>query len=53
MAGYIYGYPSLDEERVLNMVWVGIVGLEVLMVLGVAVQQIVRRLSPYMKLRPA
>jgi hypothetical protein len=38
-----------DEERILNAVWIGLLGLEVLMVLGVAVQSIVKRLVPQPK----
>ncbi|KAL6820804.1 hypothetical protein V8C40DRAFT_268202 [Trichoderma camerunense] len=35
-SGYFNGYSSDYEEKLLNTVWMGIVGLEVLMVLGVA-----------------
>ncbi|KAH6605913.1 hypothetical protein Trco_005066 [Trichoderma cornu-damae] len=49
---YFNGYASDYEEKLLNTVWVGIVGLEVLMVLGIAAQSIFRRLSPHLKLRP-
>lgn len=34
------------EDRILNAVWVGLLGLEVLMVLGVAVRGIAKRLAP-------
>lgn len=50
-SGYFNGYSSDYEEKLLNTVWMGIVGLEVLMVLGVAVRGISRRLSPHLKLR--
>lgn len=49
MAAYAYGY----EERILNAVWVGLLGLEVLMVLGVAVRGIVKRLSSTPKYKAA
>ncbi|KAI9151625.1 hypothetical protein HJFPF1_08832 [Paramyrothecium foliicola] len=42
MAGYVNGY----EERILNTVWVGLLSLETLMVLGVAVQGIIKRFGP-------
>jgi hypothetical protein len=42
-------YAIGDEERILNAVWIGLLGLEVLMVLGVAVQSIVKRLAPQPK----
>ncbi|KFH45406.1 hypothetical protein ACRE_037460 [Hapsidospora chrysogenum ATCC 11550] len=42
MEPYAHGY----EDRILNAVWVGLLGLEVLMVLGVAVRAIAKRLSP-------
>ncbi|ETS02290.1 hypothetical protein M419DRAFT_78102 [Trichoderma reesei RUT C-30] len=48
---YFNGYASDYEEKLLNTVWMGIVGLEVLMVLGVAARSIFRRLSPHLKLR--
>jgi hypothetical protein len=41
MAGYTFGY----EERLLNGLWIGLLGLETLMVLGVAVRSVVRRLK--------
>ncbi|KAL7787893.1 hypothetical protein V8C37DRAFT_404677 [Trichoderma ceciliae] len=50
-SGSFNGYASDYEEKLLNTVWMGIVGLEVLMVLGVAAQGIFRRLSPHLKLR--
>lgn len=50
-SGYFNGYSSDYEEKLLNTVWMGIVGLEVLMVLGVALRGISRRLSPHLKLR--
>ncbi|CAH0014832.1 unnamed protein product [Clonostachys rhizophaga] len=34
-----------SEDKILNAVWVGILGLEVLMVLGVAIQSIWKRLA--------
>lgn len=46
MAAFIAGCSALNEEKILNIVWVGILGLEVLMILGVAVRGIVRRWSP-------
>ncbi|KAK5995233.1 hypothetical protein PT974_03631 [Cladobotryum mycophilum] len=49
--GHFNGYSSHYEEKLLNTLWVSIVGLEVLMVLVVATQTIIRRLSPHMKLR--
>ena len=42
MEDFAFGH----EERILNAVWVGLLGLEVLMVLGVAVRGIAKRLSP-------
>ncbi|KAM0265685.1 hypothetical protein ACHAQJ_000119 [Trichoderma viride] len=48
---YFNGYASDYEERLLNTVWMGIVGLEVLMVLAVAARGIFRRLNPHLKLR--
>ncbi|KAL7820649.1 hypothetical protein V8C26DRAFT_363116 [Trichoderma gracile] len=48
---YFNGYASDYEEKLLNTVWMGIVGLEVLMVLGVAARGVFRRLSPHLKLR--
>jgi len=41
MEGYAFGH----EEKILNTLWIGLLGLETLMVLGVAVQSIVRRLQ--------
>ncbi|POR33868.1 Uncharacterized protein TPAR_05942 [Tolypocladium paradoxum] len=46
MAAFTAGYAGLSEEKILNIVWVGILSLEVLMILGVAVKGIVRRWSP-------
>jgi hypothetical protein len=37
------------EDKILNAVWVGLLGLEVLMVLGVAVRGVVKRVSPAAK----
>ncbi|PTB44319.1 uncharacterized protein TrAFT101_002882 [Trichoderma asperellum] len=51
MASNFNGYASDYEEKLLNTVWVSIVGLEVLMVLAVATRGIFRRLSPHLKLR--
>lgn len=39
----LQGYAFENEERVLNTVWMGILGLEVLMVLGVAIQGVVKK----------
>ncbi|KEZ42172.1 hypothetical protein SAPIO_CDS6234 [Scedosporium apiospermum] len=39
------GYAFDHEEKILNTLWIGLLGLETLMVLGVAVQSIVRRLQ--------
>jgi hypothetical protein len=36
-----------NEETILNAVWVGLLGLEVLMVLGVFVQGVAKRLGYY------
>lgn len=44
------GYASDYEEKLLNTVWVSIVGLEVLMVLAVATRGLFRRFSPHLKL---
>jgi hypothetical protein len=41
MTGYFQG----REETVLNAVWVGLLGLEILMVLGVAVRSVVKTLK--------
>ena len=38
-SGYAFGH----EEQLLNGIWMGLLGLETLMVLGVAVQSLVRR----------
>jgi hypothetical protein len=48
MEPYAHGY----EDRILNAVWVGLLGLEVLMVLGVAVRGIAKRLSPAQAPKP-
>ena len=42
-----YGY----DDRFLNGLWLGLLGLETLMVLGVAVQGVVRRLQGTSKLK--
>ncbi|KAL7938738.1 hypothetical protein V8C35DRAFT_275969 [Trichoderma chlorosporum] len=42
-SGYFNGYSSDYEEKLLNTVWMGIVGLEVLMVLGVAFEYMASR----------
>lgn len=34
------------EDKILNAVWVGLLGLEVIMVLGVAVRGVMKRASP-------
>ena len=34
-----------NEERILNAVWIGLLSVEIIMVLGVAVQSIAKRLS--------
>ncbi|KOS19823.1 hypothetical protein ESCO_005564 [Escovopsis weberi] len=48
--GYFNGYSSDYEEKLLNILWVGIVGLEILMVIGVVLQSVIRRLSPQSKI---
>ena len=40
MSGYFYGH----EETVLNAVWVGLLGIEIIMVLSVAVRGVVKTL---------
>lgn len=45
MAEFANGY----EEKILNTVWIGLLGLETLMVLGVAVQGIIKRYGPQPK----
>ncbi|KAL7924925.1 hypothetical protein ACQKWADRAFT_261498 [Trichoderma austrokoningii] len=50
MTSTFNGYASDYEEKLLNTVWVGIVGLEVLMVLAVAARGLFRRFSPHLKL---
>ena len=47
------GYAFENEEQVLNTVWMGILGLEVLMVLGVAVQGVVKKYGPAPKYKEA
>lgn len=47
------GYANGFEERVLNTVWIGLLGIEVLMVLGVAVQGVIKRFGPQPKQRTA
>lgn len=47
MAGYANGY----EEQILNTVWVGLLGLEIMMVLGVAVQGALKRYGPQPKVK--
>jgi hypothetical protein len=39
--GYLHGH----EEEILNAVWIGLLGLEIAMVLGVAVRGLVKGLS--------
>ena len=36
MSGKLYGY----EEQILNSIWMGLLGLEVLMVVGLAAQRL-------------
>ena len=45
MAAFHRSFSTLNEEKVLNIIWVAIVGLEIMMILGVAVKSIVQRLS--------
>ncbi|PHH67748.1 hypothetical protein CDD83_6442 [Cordyceps sp. RAO-2017] len=45
MAAFIARYSHLNEEKMLNMIWVGLLAVEVLMVLGVVIRAVVRRLS--------
>lgn len=45
MAAFSARYSHLNEENVLNFIWIGLISLEVLMVVGVAVMAIARRLS--------
>ncbi|KND90533.1 hypothetical protein TOPH_04706 [Tolypocladium ophioglossoides CBS 100239] len=45
MAAFVSGYSALNEEKILNIVWISILSLEVLMILGVAIQGILRRWS--------
>jgi hypothetical protein len=39
MEGYAFGY----EERLLNSIWIGLLGIEALMVVGVAVRGLMSR----------
>ncbi|PKS10919.1 hypothetical protein jhhlp_002677 [Lomentospora prolificans] len=47
MEGYAFGY----EEKILNSLWIGLLGLETLMVLGVAVQSIMKRFQSAPKVK--
>ncbi|KAF4504601.1 hypothetical protein G6O67_008034 [Ophiocordyceps sinensis] len=44
MAAFSARYSHLNEEKVLNLIWVGLLSVEVLMIVGVAVKAIARRL---------
>jgi hypothetical protein len=48
MTSYVkmYNMYNMHEEQILNTVWIGLLGLEVLMVLGVILQAIVKRCKP-------
>jgi hypothetical protein len=48
MTSYIkmYNMYNMHEEQILNTVWIGLLGVEVLMVLGVILQAIVKRCKP-------
>lgn len=37
------------EDKILNAVWVGLLGLEILMVVGVAVRGLAKRVQPAAK----
>ncbi|KAJ6439709.1 aimless RasGEF [Purpureocillium lavendulum] len=45
MAAFHRSYSTLSEEQILNIIWVAILGLEIMMVLGIAVKSVVRHLS--------
>ena len=38
-----------NEERILNMVWIGLLGLEVAIVFGIIMQAILKSLAPLPK----
>ncbi|CAI4213362.1 unnamed protein product [Parascedosporium putredinis] len=47
MQGYAFGY----EEKILNSLWIGLLGIETLMVLGVAVQSLLKRFQSAPKVK--
>jgi hypothetical protein len=42
-------FVDSQEQRILNTVWIGLLSLETLMVVGVAVQGLVKRFGPQPK----
>ncbi|UNI22730.1 hypothetical protein JDV02_008593 [Purpureocillium takamizusanense] len=52
MAAFHRSLSTLDEGKVLNIIWVAIIGLEIMMVLGVAVKSLVRRFSYHSRHKP-
>jgi hypothetical protein len=48
-SGYANGYANGYEERILNAVWIGLLGLETLMVLGVIARSIAKRVGPKLR----
>ncbi|PFH60972.1 hypothetical protein XA68_18501 [Ophiocordyceps unilateralis] len=38
-------YPRFNEEKVLDFIWMGLLSIEVLLIVGVALQALLRRLN--------
>lgn len=51
MRGQMRELGKLPEETILNAIWVGLLGVQVLMVFGVAVMGLVRRIKMKRMLR--